>query len=91
MPFTHSVSYLQKLSFIYTCIALYTELDYQSLFGLIVDRHPYPIRTSTSVVNPNRLGSDPDADTDPHSHFHSNPVPDPDPNRIRINSDPDLT
>jgi len=38
-----------------------------------------------SVVDPNRLCSDPD----PGSHVHSDPAPDP--NRIGINSDPDPT
>jgi len=43
---------------------------------------------TASVVDPNRLCSDPD----PGSHVHSDPDPDParDPNRIRINSDLDL-
>jgi len=49
-----------------------------------------PRTTSThSVVDPNRLCSDPDPD--PGSHVHSDLDPAPEPNRIRINWDPDLT
>ena len=40
---------------------------------------------SSSVVDPNRLCSDPD----PTSHVHSDPDPALEPNRIRIRSDPD--
>ena len=47
---------------------------------LLVVRKPFAVPVC-SVVDPNRLCSDPDLG----SHVHS----DPDPNRIRINSVPD--
>jgi len=47
--------------------------------------HKVRMNFSFSVVDPNRLCSDPDS----CSHVHSNPDPAPEPNRIRINSDPD--
>jgi hypothetical protein len=47
------------------------------------------LTAGASVVEPNRLCTDPDPD--PDSHVQSDLDPAPEPNRIRINSDPDPT